>query len=45
METPRTMITFKTNEARFTYRVAGIAIYNGQVLFQRGDRDPENGRE
>ncbi|HCI82710.1 MAG TPA: hypothetical protein DHW02_23795 [Ktedonobacter sp.] len=32
--TTRTMITFSTHGTRFTYRVAGILVHNGRVLFQ-----------
>ena len=34
MHTPRTMITFKPAEIRFTYRVGGILIHNEHVLCQ-----------
>lgn len=34
MHTPRTMITFKPGEIRFTYRVGGILIQNEHVLYQ-----------
>lgn len=34
MDSPRTMITFKNEYGRFTYRIAGIAVHNGCVLFQ-----------
>src|SRR3989440_12671638 len=34
MRTPRTMITFKPGEIRFTYRVGGILIQNEHVLCQ-----------
>ena len=34
MHTPRTMITFKPSEIRFTYRVGGILIQNEHVLCQ-----------
>ena len=34
MDIPRTMITFKSNGIRFTYRVGGIIIQNEHVLCQ-----------
>lgn len=34
MDSTRTMITFKTGNVRFTYRVGGIVIHNGRVLCQ-----------
>jgi ADP-ribose pyrophosphatase YjhB (NUDIX family) len=34
MRTPRTMVTFKAHGTRFTYRIAGIIIHDGYVLFQ-----------
>ncbi|HZR38980.1 MAG TPA: NUDIX domain-containing protein [Ktedonobacteraceae bacterium] len=34
MDTIRTMITFKSGDVKFTYRVGGIAIHNDSVLFQ-----------
>jgi len=34
MDTPRTMITFKSNGIRFTYRVGGVIIQNEHVLCQ-----------
>ena len=34
MQPPRTMITFKPGETRFTYRVGGILIRNEHVLCQ-----------
>jgi ADP-ribose pyrophosphatase YjhB (NUDIX family) len=34
MHTPRTMITFKPADIRFTYRVGGILIHHEQVLCQ-----------
>src|SRR5256885_782414 len=39
MQTPRTMITFKTAEMRFSYRVGGILIHRGHVLCQAADRE------
>ncbi len=36
----RTMITFKQSGIKFTYRVGGIAIHNGHVLFQKATADP-----
>ncbi len=36
MNSDRTMITFKTHDTKFTYRVGGIVVHNEQVLFQRG---------
>lgn len=38
MQTPRTMITFRTAEIRFTYRVGGILIHRGHVLCQAAER-------
>ncbi len=35
MHKDRTMITFKQNSARFTYRVAAIALHNGSILFEQ----------
>lgn len=34
MRTPRTMVTFRAHGTRFTYRIAGIIIHDGYVLFQ-----------
>ncbi len=34
MHIPRTMVTFKAYDIRFTYRIAGIVIHDGYVLFQ-----------
>ncbi len=34
MHEDRTMITFKQNSARFTYRVAAIATHNDSILFE-----------
>lgn len=34
MHTPRSMLTFKPGEIRFTYRVGGILIRNEHVLCQ-----------
>jgi len=34
------MITFKQSGTKFTYRVGGIAIHNGHVLFQKATADP-----
>jgi ADP-ribose pyrophosphatase YjhB (NUDIX family) len=42
MNTPRTMITFKENGFKFTYRVCGIIIHDQHVLFQRGTTNPEH---
>ena len=39
MHTPRTMITFKPGEIRFTYRVGGILIRNEHVLCQAASRE------
>src|SRR5437588_8022505 len=39
MHTPRTMITFKPSEIRFTYRVGGILIRNEHVLCQAASRE------
>src|SRR5690242_6715455 len=39
MQTPRTMITFRTAEMRFTYRVGGILIHRGHVLCQAADKE------
>src|SRR6266487_1923123 len=36
----RRMITFRENGNRFTYRIAGIALHNGRMLFQRADDSP-----
>jgi 8-oxo-dGTP pyrophosphatase MutT (NUDIX family) len=48
MHEERTMITIKQNSARFTYRVAAIAIHNGSILFEHApNRDfyhPPGGR-
>jgi 8-oxo-dGTP pyrophosphatase MutT (NUDIX family) len=38
MQTPRTMITFRSDQTRFTYRIAGILIHRGHVLCQMADR-------
>ncbi len=40
MSIARTMITFKQGSTKFTYRIGGIAIHNGRVLFQRATLDP-----
>jgi len=40
IQTQRTMITFKQGGVKFTYRVGGIAIHNGHVLFQKATADP-----
>ena len=40
MSIARTMITFKQGSTKFTYRIGGIAIHNGHVLFQRATLDP-----
>ena len=40
-QTQRTMITFKQNGFKFSYRVGGIAIHNGHVLFQKATADPD----
>jgi 8-oxo-dGTP pyrophosphatase MutT (NUDIX family) len=37
----RTMIMFKQSGANFTYRVGGIAIHNGHVLFQKATANPD----
>jgi ADP-ribose pyrophosphatase YjhB (NUDIX family) len=42
MDTIRTMITFKQDNARFTYRVGGIVVHNEQILFQRSTLQPDN---
>ena len=39
MHMPRTMITFKPGEIRFTYRVGGILIRNEHVLCQAASRE------
>lgn len=39
MQTPRTMITFKTDDIHFTYRVGGILIHREHVLCQAAGRD------
>src|SRR5438034_7150705 len=39
MHTPRTMITFKPGEIRFTYRVGGILIRNEHVLCQAASEE------
>lgn len=36
----RTMITFKQAGVKFTYRVGGIAVHKGHVLFQKATADP-----
>lgn len=38
----RIMITFKQSGIKFTYRVGGIAIHKGHVLFQKATADPHN---
>lgn len=38
MHTPRTMITFKAGEIRFTYRIGGILIQQEHVLCQADSR-------
>jgi 8-oxo-dGTP pyrophosphatase MutT (NUDIX family) len=43
MDTPRTMITFKKDGTKFTYRVGGIALQEGRALFQKVDDNPERG--
>ena len=40
MSITRTMITFQEGSTKFTYRIGGIAIHNGRVLFQRATLDP-----
>ena len=42
MDTTRTMITFKQGSTKFTYRIGGIIIHDGRVLFQRATVDPEH---
>jgi 8-oxo-dGTP pyrophosphatase MutT (NUDIX family) len=39
MHTPRTMITFKPGEIRFTYRVGGVIINHEHVLCQADSRE------
>ena len=39
MHTPRTMITFKPGEIRFTYRVGGILIHQEHVLCQLASQE------
>jgi ADP-ribose pyrophosphatase YjhB (NUDIX family) len=39
---PRTMITFQNGQTKFTYRIGGIALHNGHVLFQKATQNPEN---
>jgi ADP-ribose pyrophosphatase YjhB (NUDIX family) len=39
MHTPRTMITFKPGEIRFTYRVGGVIINHAHVLCQADSRE------
>jgi ADP-ribose pyrophosphatase YjhB (NUDIX family) len=39
MHTPRTMITFKPGEIRFSYRVGGILIHQEHVLCQADKED------
>ncbi len=34
------MVTFDQGSTRFTYRIGGIAIHDGRVLFQRATLDP-----
>ncbi|GCE18469.1 NUDIX hydrolase [Dictyobacter kobayashii] len=36
----RTMITFKAEGHKFTYRIGGIAIHEGRVLCQKATLDP-----
>jgi 8-oxo-dGTP pyrophosphatase MutT (NUDIX family) len=38
MQTPRTMITFKAAEIRFTYRISGILLHRGHVLCQAAEK-------
>ena len=39
MHIPRTMITFKAGEIRFTYRVGGILIHHEHVLCQAASKE------
>jgi ADP-ribose pyrophosphatase YjhB (NUDIX family) len=39
MQTPRTMITFKPGEIRFTFRVGGILIHHEHVLCQLASKE------
>lgn len=39
MHTPRTMITFKSADIRFTYRVGGILIHDEHVLCQAASEE------
>lgn len=39
MHTPRTMITFKSADIRFTYRVGGILIRDEHILCQAAEQD------
>ncbi len=36
MNSPRTMITFKTGNIRFTYRIGAIILHNGRLLCEEG---------
>ncbi len=36
MDSPRTMITFKTGDIRFTYRIGAIILHNGRLLCEEG---------
>jgi ADP-ribose pyrophosphatase YjhB (NUDIX family) len=38
----RTMITFQNGQTKFTYRIGGIAVHNGHILFQKSTQNPEN---
>ena len=39
MHTPRTMITFKPGEIRFTFRVGGILIHHEHILCQLASKE------
>jgi ADP-ribose pyrophosphatase YjhB (NUDIX family) len=39
MHTPRTIITFKSAEIRFTYRVCGVLIHHEHVLCQAAHKE------
>lgn len=41
-DTTRTMITFRKENRKFTYRVGGIAISQGRVLCQKATYDPND---
>ena len=40
MDAPRTMITMRRQHVKFTYRIGGIVLHQGRVLFQNATLDP-----